>query len=44
MGKKSPLITVRPSGIVASLPAAGSPLSQFPASAQTLFMVPVKVV
>ena len=44
MVKKPPLITVRPSGIVASLPMAGSPLSQLPASAQSLLMAPVKLV
>lgn len=38
------LTTVRPAGIVASLPKAGNPLLQFPASAQSLLMAPVNVV
>ena len=38
------LVTVIPSGMVASLPRAGNPLLQFPASAHSLLIAPVKVV
>ena len=36
--------TFIPAGIVASLPEAGKPLSQFPALFQSLLIAPVKVV
>ena len=44
LSKESKMETVRPAGIMASLPSAGSPLSQLPASAQSLLMAPVKLV
>ena len=44
MVKPPPFITVRPSGIVASLPGAGNPLLQLSERAQSLLMAPVKMV
>ena len=44
MVKTPSLKTVNSRGMVASLPSAGSPLSQLPASAQSTLMAPVNEV